>query len=321
MITIRHSRGIQGLIHWCKTTRLALLHYYSGEWVTKKVPGVPLTSDGFPKSLGREVYKLRFDTTLQRLVLTLLFSTRALNSGKLPDTSSIEDPSSVTDLPDMSKYTVDFWRDLGYRPSETRVPRGIYFKTFHMTTKSGPSGQALWTSMVDLKVLSGHSDLTEALKVVGGPKFRAIYDCLIPWLPLLPKTLFPVEGTTLRRLSWFPDKENKVRVVAILDYWSQTVLRAFHDYLFRVLRKIPQDFTFNQGGALDFCKDWEEYYSIDLTAATDRFPIQVITQVLRGLLPDYYVKAWEFIMVGLPFGFQGRTVRYAVGNPMGAYSS
>lgn len=77
-----------------------------------------------------------------RLFLTLLYSTRALELGKEPDIKPIQDPPKV-DLPDMSKYCVQFWRDLGYRPSKTLVPRGIYFKNYHMTTKAGPNGQAL----------------------------------------------------------------------------------------------------------------------------------------------------------------------------------
>jgi hypothetical protein len=114
-------------------------------------------------------------------------------------------------------------------------------------------------------------------------------------------------------------------VVAILDYWSQTVLRAFHDYLFRVLRKIDQDCTFNQGKFQDKTKDWKVFYSIDLTAATDRFPIQFISLVLKGLLPDHYVHSWIHVMIGLPFDFKQHKrlvkVNYEVGNPMGAYSS
>lgn len=59
----------------------------------------------------------------------------------------------------------------------------------------------------------------------------------------------------LRRLAYFADKEGKSRVIAILDYFSQTVLKGLHSYLFRALRKIPQDMTFNQGAFKDRIKD------------------------------------------------------------------
>lgn len=55
------------------------------------------------------------------------------------------------------------------------------------------------------------------------------------------------EGGYIRRLVCFPDKEGKTRIIAILDYFSQTVLKGLHSYLYRALRKIPQDVTFDQG--------------------------------------------------------------------------
>lgn len=326
MYKIYKTRGGIGLILWCKNLRLALLHHLSGEYPSKMVEGVPVTKDGIPKFLVPILGKVKpYNTTLLRLVLTALFSTRVLKLGRLPDISSIKGGPDGSH-PEMSKYSVSFWRELGYRPSATKVPRGVYFKTFHMTTKAGPNGHALWTSMVDLKLINSISkDLGEHLKYLGGPKFQRIYSTLTSVIDLLPSSIFPVEGRTLRRLSYFPDKETKVRTVAILDFWSQTVLKSFHDYLFKVLRKIPQDCTFNQGSFLGKTSGWKKFYSLDLTNATDRFPISVISDVLQGLLPKSFVESWVHVMVGLPFDFSLRgkseKVFYAVGNPMGAYSS
>jgi len=116
--------------------------------------------------------------------------------------------------------------------------------------------------------------------------------------------------------------EGKTREVAILDYWSQTVLRPLHFMLFNVLRKIPQDCTFNQGSFLDkLPQSDQKFYSVDLTSATDRFPIRLIEAVLKGRLTDDYVHHWHNIMVGLPFDSPLGKVSYSVGNPMGAYSS
>lgn len=96
----------------------------------------------------------------------------------------------------------------------------------------------------------------------------------------------------IRKLVSFPDMEGKKRIVAELDYFSQTCLQPLHQWIFGVLRKIPQDRTFNQGG---FVKTFDgidtEIYSVDLTAATDRFPIDNICMVLSSYLPDEYVRA------------------------------
>lgn len=102
MSSIARTRGLPGIIRWTKDQRTALLIYLSGEYPSKKVDGVRVTSDGIPVSLGPLVEKIRkiqspehFDVL--RVVLTILFSTRALNIGKIPDTSSITSTTIVAD--------------------------------------------------------------------------------------------------------------------------------------------------------------------------------------------------------------------------------
>jgi hypothetical protein len=111
--------------------------------------------------------------------------------------------------------------------------------------------------------------------------------------------------------------------VAILDYFSQTVLRPVHFFLFGVLKRIPQDVTFDQGSFLEKVKGWDsiEYFSIDLKDATDRFPIDLISTVLEGAFTKEWVSHWRTIMVGFPFSSEKGEILYQVGNPMGAYSS
>lgn len=83
--------------------------------------------------------------------------------------------------------------------------------------------------------------------------------------------------------------------------------------------------TFSQGSFKDAVLSWGSgvtLYSVDLTAATDRFPIRVICGVLEGIFPKEYVTAWCDIMVGYDFSTpSGSRVKYSVGNPMGFYSS
>lgn len=131
----------------------------------------------------------------------------------------------------------------------------------------------------------------------------------------------PGRDKILRKLAVFPDMEGKTRIIAELDYFSQASLKPLHNFLFRVLRRIPQDFTFNQDGAKEQISGWSEIFSCDLTAATDRFPLQLIKSVL-SFLPQSYTDSWESIMSGLPFRSPDKVERYYnVGNPMGAYSS
>jgi len=198
------------------------------------------------------------------------------------------------------------------------------FKSFKLSSASGPlgasSGNALWTSLSDFFSLP--TSVVSDLVSLGGPRFAEAVDVLSSNKDIIIDDLgFPVKESPLRRLVSFGDKELKVRIVGILDYFSQSVLRGLHSYLFNTLKGISQDVTFNQGSFSTKFSDWDYFCSVDLTAATDRFPISVESLVLRGRFPDYYVSAWERVMVGLPFVYQSRTLKYGVGNPMGAYSS
>lgn len=129
-------------------------------------------------------------------------------------------------------------------------------------------------------------------------------------------------GKSYRRLTSFPDKEGKMRIVGILDWYSQLALKPLHIYLSRALEKIPQDCTLDQAKfKKGLLSEKGVYHSVDLSAATDRFPISVIATLLKAQLPTPYVNAWREVMVGHPFDFEGQKVTYSVGNPMGAYSS
>lgn len=63
------------------------------------------------------------------------------------------------------------------------------------------------------------------------------------------------------------------------------------------------------------------WYSVDLSKATDRFPIDLICLVLEGRFPTQVVSSWRDVMVGYSFASDNGEVSYRVGNPMGAYSS
>lgn len=124
---------------------------------------------------------------------------------------------------------------------------------------------------------------------MGGRKFERNVCTLLDGLELkLIPNFIPHKEGKLRKLVYFPDREDKVRIVAELDYFSQSVLRPLHLYLFNVLRKIPQDCTHSQGSGLNRLKlvvD-KEIYSVDLSNATDRFPISLIKTVLSGKFPS-----------------------------------
>jgi len=142
------------------------------------------------------------------------------------------------------------------------------------------------------------------------------------------------------RLAALPEAAGKVRIIAIVDSWSQTYLTPIHDFLFKILRKVPCDATFDQQGAVSSFaeKGLKNLYSYDLSQATDTIPwtlYQVlmepvfgkeITSAWMAVLRDrdWLLPLWSETESGEPkrLEHQGKsTVRYNRGQPMGARSS
>lgn len=101
------------------------------------------------------------------------------------------------------------------------------------------------------------------------------------------------------------DPELKARVVAIFDHFSQNILNVLSKQLFNILKVIPSDRTFSQSPFFDhdgYTDSDSKYHSLDLTAATDRFPLPLQLQVLRHIgLTERESSAWAKVMVAEPF--------------------
>jgi hypothetical protein len=155
---------------------------------------------------------------------------------------------------------------------------------------------------------------------------------LLAWLVLvmtfgLPVVLVWVIGgckaPKLGQLRKLFEANGKVRVVAVTDWWTQALLKPLHDGLYGILRTIPMDGTFDQLGPIERLRGLRPQstlHSFDLSAATDRLPVALQVQVLKAL--GFHASgAWALLLVGREWWLGPKPVRYAVGQPMGAYSS
>jgi hypothetical protein len=126
------------------------------------------------------------------------------------------------------------------------------------------------------------------------------------------------------------EEPGKKRVFAMVDYWTQCLLYPLHRWVFdRILKKIWNDATFDQGEGVRKIQDaigkgFTKVYSFDLSAATDRLPIAIQSALLDWVKPGIGA-LWKALLVDrdyvLPYSKGKHSVRYAVGQPMGAYSS
>lgn len=139
------------------------------------------------------------------------------------------------------------------------------------------------------------------------------------WIKSIPA----LEELRLGKLSKKLEAAGKVRIFAITDLWTQSALKPLHDYLFNILKIIPQDGTFDQLGPLRRLKlrGRSRFWSFDLSAATDRLPVDVQAQVIGILLGEPFADAWKSLLTERPWFLSGVPYQYSVGQPMGALSS
>lgn len=300
-----------------KATRLAYTRYLCGAPLLDSPGfGVQLSPEGLPGPLDELFRDMK--PSHVRLGLSLLGISRIIPGWKSPDLSPIIDPPESANLSYYGLALSGIVKELGWK-----LPRPVWTEV-HVSTKAGPNAQAMVGAIEDAHLL------TEAqisnLSVLGGEELvrsigvhRSI--SLGAWqeiLGLKPKGL-------TSKLSLVKDKEAKCRIVAILDYWSQSALKPLHDAEMHFLGSLKADCTFNQGGFRRSLSRSGPYHSLDLTAATDRVPIAIQEPVLATLVgSEEYAAAWRVACVDRDFRLtwgDRSVVRYACGQPMGAYSS
>lgn len=278
LIRLMDTRGTLSMIQQVKTWRNMIMRFILGNPLIGS-PGAD--SEGWPKALTFAKIHSSSPNGIRSL-LTLLMLTRAFSQGGVPDLSTIEDKPTGSDK--ISE------QELRSALTKLRIPKATVpnWSVPHITTKRGPMGQALLTCLNELTLLP--HDLIESINLLGGSSLSEFITSNTEKLDILSltgtfgssvaewwKNLFATNKNTFRKLSYFSDKEDKVRVIALLDYWSQSALRPLHMKVNSFLRRISTDMTFNQGAftnnVMPTLPGGNMYHSIDLSAATDRMPL------------------------------------------------
>lgn len=127
----------------------------------------------------------------------------------------------------------------------------------------------------------------------------------------------------LGRLSVIHKVAGKARVIGITNYWLQVIFKPLHDDIFSILKGLETDGTKDQTKPLDALirrvgHKKETFYCFDLTAATDRLPIELQSDILDHI--GYHGFLWKGLL-DIDWKYKKSYVKYAVGQPMGAYSS
>lgn len=222
-------------------------------------------------------------------------------------------------------------------------------KGLFLTVKSSPQGESSkgYYSAHPITVLrsflayqqEGFENLKTSLEFVmnctAGKNSRVPY----LWDTLINSKLdssFSPKVSWLGRLGLKLESAAKVRIFAMVDIWTQWVLRPFHKALFSCLKLLPMDGTFDQLKPLKrvpFGK--APIYSFDLSAATDRLPLSLQKDIIHEAVNENFAHHWATLLVDRAYALPKQSsklglkypkdypdsVKYAVGQPMGALSS
>lgn len=315
------NTGCRNTIQRVKTYRLHYTRFLCGHPLYINSNNVSVNKNGLPRALG---FLGKLLTTKEpdqiRFIMTLLLISRSIEGGHgAPDLKPITEPSPALDW---DSYRSEIREALISLKIRLDQPQPIW-KDYHPSTKKGPNGQALMSSVNDAYALKKYPELLQDIITLGGnPQLLSVIKLhqVIPLDDWCSKVgLKPTQD--IRKLSSVLDPEAKTRIIAIFDYWSQTVLKPLHDYIMKQLRNLPCDRTYQQTKGFPG-KPLDNYWSLDLTNATDRFPLGFQKVVISEIFGDQYSEAWARVMVSQPFSNPwGEPAIYAAGQPMGAYSS
>lgn len=334
IVSLIKSNGFNFTFQYLKEcTRLVTMYlagtpdrtYRSGVRVRVNRYGLPVIIPSNLRAALNNVYsdKQGNKVIMAQVILTALNIFRTFPTKVKPDLSSVIEPFSGISQSILidRKLVKSFVR--GHKIDFGTI-RGF------ISESAGPiAKRATWGSGIDAiaLLLYPYSAFSVMRMLIQRKAYLYSFSLLSLWITLGPIYILTwVLGVSKKlpigRLSVVYDQAGKARIVAMPSFWIQLCLKPLHESIFRFLKTVAEDGTFNQLGPLNKLKanpnKGHDFSCFDLSAATDRLPIDLQVDILNLLGLDGQL--WRDLL-DIPWSFRGKEVRYAVGQPMGAYSS
>jgi predicted transcriptional regulator len=302
-------KGEERTIELLKQHRLSFQQYVLRQTVTN-VPFSKKTGIGLPKRLNF----LKPDRDNRSSIMYTLSVLRLIEEFRSKPKYSVDTiiaptKAKIDNLDEIKAYIRSNPRILKVLPKEPMEPR------LFLSNKAGPNGPASITCLQDLTALRAEG--SEAL-------YSAINQFIKDNLVKVDVDKYENASGEFKhsKLVLLSDKACKTRVIAIADWWSNVCLSGIHDTFMKGLRRLPNDVTYFQDKIPSFVhKMGSNLYSSDMTAFTDRFPIELETEVLKQKYGSNVADMWTTLISDREFYHKNGSVRYQVGNPMGLLSS
>jgi hypothetical protein len=301
-------RGEKDTIKRLKSFRLSLQQYCLRQPVTE-IPFCKTDKDGFPS----RIHYLKPTLEDKLSVMYSLSFIRIIEEFKMTpqyEVSSITDPSS-SDKQVIGEIT-EYIRS---KPKILKVlPTELMYADLIMSNKAGPNGPASISCLSDLAGLTQKApELLETIK-------RRIEK----YAGMLNFDGYEIPNGEFKhsKLVLLSDKACKTRVIAIADWWTNVCLSPLHNAFMTGLQRLPTDVTYYQDKISDLIKEMgKSLYSSDMTAFTDRFPIELECEVIKAKYGEQECSDWKQLISDREFFHKNGSVTYKVGNPMGLLSS
>jgi len=336
LLLLYRTQGVNAVINRLKIYLFTLNSYLGGEKMTSTEPlGLRVRlSSGLPAALPAK-FRARIrggDIITVRIIASIFNSYKALNGlyGKIPLSTITQAHPVLENLEDFVQFTIFckefFWDQFIFRYAPLSLYKpDLTVKQAFVTPKAGPNhpsallGAAIdayaWTLQPENHLLkwlqlTGQTDLALRFRkdgrlvpleqYCGFPPLKPLYGRggrIKKWIPV------SLSDLVLGRLHALYEPAGKIRVIAIVDYWTQMVLKPLHDWMFKLLENIPMDATFDQEGKVkSFAeKGFSEIYSFDLSAATDTIPLELYRTMMSVILPPDVVDLWLKLLVDRDF--------------------
>jgi len=272
--------------------------------------------DGYPRVLKAFKPYLRSENISVRvMVLSIFRSVEVFRLAPSHDISTVITPPTRNEevLGDILNFIPGWVKSLNKSLSFPDMK-------YHFTVKKGPNGPALASSDSDLTAIRNDTKLFEAIQTVS-TELNDEYP--------IEEDFHSNEGEFIHsKLTQFPEKAGKTRTIAVVDYYSQRALFPLHRGLMDLLSSLETDGTMSHMNVGNYVKELTKVKAFvetfDLSAFTDRFPREIQEKLLYELCENKVLaKAWWTILADRTFtvAWSGEQVKYAAGQPMGAYAS
>jgi len=357
LIKLRKNHGDMFVIKYLKASQLAVQRKLAGDpfvslrEIEPDLPLPRLSKSGLPMviPLRDRLGILRKSLSVIRFWLSILSLYRVLKAVPKSKLNTITDPfaGDYQSIRDFQSFIFFYGKRLlaSFNISYDSSKLAPYI--ILPINKASPSHRVSFHGMFnDARVLlcsygvnSPYEEVRSAmfsyLKLVKAKTFAKLIHSLAIERPLVqgPSTLKENCQFHIGSLAFKEEAAGKLRVFAMVDVITQSILKPLHDWLFNIFKQIPNDASLDQAKGFRLAQElgqkFGKSYAFDLSSATDRLPANVQACLLDCLFGNSLGTYWlafltkrpYFIPNGKKYGILEEKVNYTVGQPMGALSS